>query len=117
MSDLEVLWIENNYMLLLFNKFLNNMYNIFLVKKKNIYIYLNTYFYFFLFSILNSNLIIKINSIIDIVATHYPDNSKNEFELLYVNLNFKLNLRFFLKILINKENLIISINKLFKSVL
>lgn len=117
MNDLEALWIENNYMLLLFNKFLNNMYNIFLVKKKNIYIYLNTYFYFFLFSILNSNLIIKINSIIDIVATHYPDNSKNEFELLYVNLNFKLNLRFFLKILINKENLIISINKIFKSVL
>jgi len=117
MSDLEVLWIENSYILMLFNKFFNNMYDIFLIKKKNIYIFLNIYLYFFLFSILNSNLIIKINSIIDIVATHYLDNSKNEFELLYVNLNYKLNLRFFLKILINKENLIISINKLFKSVL
>lgn len=116
MSDLEVLWIENNYVWLLFNKFLNNMYNIFLVKKKNIFFFLNIYLYFFLFSILNSNLIIKINTIIDIVATHYPDNSKNEFELLYVNLNYKLNLRFFLKILTNKENLIVSINEFFKSV-
>jgi NADH:ubiquinone oxidoreductase subunit C len=115
MSDLEALWIENNYVLLLFRQILNNMYNIFLIKKNNIYFFLNIYLYFFLFSILNSNLIIKVNTIIDIVATHYPDNSKNEFELLYVNLNYKLNLRFFLKILINKENLIVSINEIFKS--
>jgi NADH:ubiquinone oxidoreductase subunit C len=117
MSDLEVLWTENNYILLLFNKILNNMYNIFLIKKKNIFFFLNIYIYFFLFSILNSNLIIKVNTIIDIVATHYPDNFKNEFESLYVNLNYKLNLRFFLKILINKENLIVSINEIFKSVI
>jgi NADH:ubiquinone oxidoreductase subunit C len=116
MSDLEVLWIENNYVLLLFKKVLNNMFNISLIKKKNIFFFLNIYLYFFLFSILNSNLIIKINTIIDIVATHYPDNSKNEFELLYVNLNYKLNLRFFLKVLTNKENLIVSINEFFKSV-
>ena len=116
MSGFEEPWIENNYLLLVFNLFLNNMYNIFLIKKKYVYMYLNIYLYFFLFSILNSNFIIKINSIIDIVATHYPDNTKNEFELLYVNLNYKLNFRFFLKLLINKENLIISVSKLFKSV-
>jgi len=92
------------------------MFNISLIKKKNIFFFLNIYLYFFLFSILNSNLIIKINTIIDIVATHYPDNSKNEFELLYVNLNYKLNLRFFLKVLTNKESLIVSINEFFKSV-
>src|SRR5215469_10154426 len=112
MNDLEVLWIENNYLILLFKIFLNNMYNFFLIKKKNFFFNLSIYIYIYLFYILNSSLIIKINSIIDIAAIHYPDNFENKFELLYVNLNFKLNLRFFFKLLINKENLIISINNI-----
>jgi hypothetical protein len=116
MSDIGEHWIGNSYILILFKFFLNNMYDFYLIKK-NIYFFLDIYSYFYLFSFLNSNLILKINSIIDIIATHYPDNNNNnEFELLYVNLNYKLNLRFFLKTLINKENLIISLNNLFKSV-
>jgi NADH:ubiquinone oxidoreductase subunit C len=115
MSDLEELWIENSYLILFFNIILNNMYNIFVVKKTSIFFLLNIIFLIFFFSILNSNLVIKVNTIIDIVATHYPDNYKKEFELLYVNLNYKLNLRFFLKTLVNKDNIIISINKLFES--
>jgi len=91
------------------------MYDSFLIKKKNFFFFLNTFLYFYLLSILNSNIIFKINTIIDIVATHYPDNFENEFELLYVNLNYKLNLRFFFKLLIKKENLIISINNIFNS--
>jgi len=115
MSDFEELWIENNYLMCFFNMILNNMFDIFLVKKRSFFFYLNIFFYLFLFSILNSNLVITINTIIDIVATHYPDNEKKEFESLYVNLNYKLNLRFFFKNLINKEDLIFSISKLFKS--
>jgi len=115
MSDFEELWIESNYLMLFFNITLNNLYDIFLIKKKSFFFYLNIFFYLFLFSILNSNLVIKVNTIIDIVAIHYPDNYKKEFELLYVNLNYKLNLRFLFKILINKEDLIFSISKLFKS--
>jgi len=91
------------------------MYDIYLIKKKKIFLFLDSYLYLYIFSILSSNLIIKIHSIIDIVATHYPDNLQNEFELLYININYKLNLRFFLKILIKKENLIISISNLFNS--
>jgi NADH:ubiquinone oxidoreductase subunit C len=115
MSDLEELWIENSYIILLFKFYLNNMYDIFLVKKRNLFFFLNTHSYFFLFSLLSSNLIIKLSTIIDIVAIHYPDNLKNEFELLYVNLDYKINFRFFLKIFTNKENLIVSISNLFKS--
>jgi NADH-quinone oxidoreductase subunit C len=88
----------------------------FLIKKKYFFYNLNIFLYFFLFNILNSSIILKIDTIIDIVATHYSDNSINEFELLYVNINYKFNLRFFFKLLINKENLIISISNLFKSV-
>jgi NADH:ubiquinone oxidoreductase subunit C len=116
MNDFVVLWIENNHYILFLNNVFKRMYEYFLVKKKNIFFSLNIFLYFFLFSILNSNLIIKINTIIDIVATHYIDNDKKEFESLYVNLNYKLNLRFFFKNLINKEDLIFSISKLFKSV-
>src|SRR5690349_6060671 len=115
MNDSEVLWTETNYIILLFKSFFNNMCETYLVKEKFLFFFSNTSFYIYLFSILNSNLIIKINSIIDIVAIHYPDNFENEFELLYVNLNYKLNLRFFLKILINKENLMISISNIYKS--
>jgi len=115
MNDSEVLWIENSYIIILFKFFLSNMYDIYLIKKKKIFLFLDTYLYLYIFSILSSNLIIKIHSIIDIVATHYPDNLQNEFELLYININYKLNLRFFLKILIKKENLIISISNLFNS--
>jgi len=115
MNDIEALWIENSYIIILFKFFLSNMYDFYLIKK-NLYFFLDIYSYFHLFSFLNSNIIIKINSIIDIIATHYPDNYNNEFELLYVNINYKSNLRFFLKTLINKENLIVSLNNLFKSV-
>jgi hypothetical protein len=115
MSDFEELWIENNYLMLFFNIILNNMYDFFFVKKSSFFFSLNILFFFYLFSILNSNLVIKVNTIIDIVATHYPDNNKKEFESLYINLNYKLNLRFFSKALINREYLIISINKIFKS--
>ena len=115
MNDSEEPWIENNYIIALFTIIFSKICDIFLIKKKYFFYNLNIFFYFFLFNILNSSIILKIDTIIDIVATHYSDNFINEFELLYVNINYKFNLRFFLKLLINKENLIISISNLFKS--
>lgn len=115
MNDTEELWIENNYIIALFTIIFSKICDIFLIKKKYFFYNLNIFFYFFLFNILNSSIILKIDTIIDIVAIHYSDNFINEFELLYVNLNYKFNLRFFFKLLINKENLIISISNLFKS--
>jgi hypothetical protein len=115
MSDFKVLWTGFNYLILFFGFILNNLYDSFLIKKKKFYFFFNIDYYFNLFNILSSNLIIKIDTIIDIVAVHYFSN-KNEFEFLYVCLNYKLNLRFFLKLLINKEDLIVSINKLYQSV-
>jgi hypothetical protein len=116
MNDFAGLWIGNNYLIFFFEKILNNLYSSFLIKKKRFFFFLNTYLYFYFFSILNSNIILKIKTIIDIVATHYPNNLDNEFEFLYVNLNYKLNLRFFLKLLIKKEDLMISLSNLYKSV-
>lgn len=92
------------------------MYNTYLMKRKKSYFFLNIYYYLNLFNILSSNLIVKVSTIIDLVATHYFNYKENDFEFLYVCLNYKLNLRFFLKLLINKENLMISINKIFQSI-
>jgi hypothetical protein len=114
MSDFVVLWTENNHYILFLNNAFRSMYEFFLVKKKNLFFSLNIFLYFFLFSILNSNTILKIMSIIDIVALHFPSN-ENEFEFLYVNLNYSLNLRFFLKLLLKKEDLMISISNLYNS--
>jgi len=115
MNDSAVLWIENNFYIIFLNNVLKNMYEYFLVKKNKIFFSLNIFLYFFLFSILNSNTILRIMSIIDIVALHFPSNVENEFEFLYVNLNYSLNLRSFLKILIKKEDLMISISNLYNS--
>jgi len=116
MSDSVELWIGSSYLIFLFNILLNNVYDFFLIKKKKFFFFLNAYLYFYSFSILSSNILIKIKSIIDIVATHFPDNLENEFEFLYVNINYKLNLRFFLKLLIKKEDLMVSLSNLYKSV-
>jgi len=115
MSDFVVHWIENNHYILFLNNVFKHMYEFFLVKKKKIFFSLNIFLYFFLFSILNSNTIFKIMSIIDVVALHFPSNMENEFEFIYVNLNYSLNLRFFLKILIKKEDLMISTSNLYNS--
>ena len=115
MNDSVVLWIENNHFILFLNNVFKSMYEYFLVKKKNIFFSLNIFFYFFLFSILNSNTVFRIISIIDIVALHFPSNLEKEFEFLYVNVNYILNLRYFFKILIKKEDLMISISNLYNS--
>jgi NADH:ubiquinone oxidoreductase subunit C len=115
MNDLMELWTENNYLIFYFKNIFNNLYDFYLIKKKKFFFFINTFLYFFLFNILSSNIILKIKSIIDIVAIHYPDNIDNEFEFLYVNINYKLNLRFFFKLFIKKEDLMISISNLYKS--
>jgi hypothetical protein len=49
------------------------------------------------------------------IATHYIDY-KNEFELLYVGLCYKYNFRFFFKLFINKEDLLISLNNIYDDI-
>lgn len=115
MNESEGLWIDNNEIIILFQKLFLKMIDLFLIKKRNYLFFLNNSFYIFLYSILNKNLLFKINSLIDIAAIHYYDNIENEFELLFVNISYKLNLRYFFKILMKKENLMISLSSLYKS--
>lgn len=115
MSDLGVHWtgVKSNFSL--FGIFLNNMLSFRLIKKKNLFFSLNLESYFYLFFIFLSSLYLKIFSIIDLTAVHYIDNINNEYELLYVNIFHKLNFRFFFKIFLKKEDLILSNSDSFKS--
>jgi len=115
MNDLEEPWIDIKSYLLLFGILLNNMLSFSLIKRKNLLLSLNAEYYFFLFFVFLSNFFLKIMSIIDLTATHYVDNTDNDFELLYVNIFHKLNFRFFFKIFLKKEDLVVSISELFKS--
>ena|ERR1051325_7020365 len=109
-------WIGINICFLLFGVFLSNMFSFRLIKKKNLFFSLNLENYFYLFFVFLSSIYLKIISIVDLAATHYIDNTNKEFELLYVNMFHKLNFRFFFKILLKKEDLIVSTSKLFKSI-
>lgn len=115
MSGLEVRWIESSYLLFTFVIILFNMFDFYLIKNNSYYFFINVNLYSYLFNILKYS-IIKIYTIIDVVATHYIDKFNDAFEFLYVNINYKSNLRYFFQLLINKENLIVSISNLFKSV-
>ena len=115
MSDLGARWIGIKVYFLFFCMLLSNMYSFCLIKKKNLFFSLNLENYFYLFFVFLSNLYLKIISIVDLAATHYIDNINKDFELLYVNIFYKFNFRFFFKILLKKEDLIVSTSELFKS--
>jgi NADH-quinone oxidoreductase subunit C len=55
---------------------------------------------------------LKIESLVDLTGLHYFD-VPHEIALNYFVLSYKLCLRFILKLIIKKEDLIISLNKLF----
>jgi len=115
MNDIKVRWIGVKLCFFLFCKFVSNMYSFYLIKKKNLLFSLNLENYFYLFFVFLSSLYLKITSIADLVAAHNIDNKNKEFELLYVNIFYKLNFRFFFKILLKKEDLVVSTSELFKS--
>lgn len=115
MNDLKVLWIGLNFLIIFFKQIFKNLFTFYLIKKKFINFFLNIYYYFHLFIILKNHILVKINTIIDMIATHYPDNYYNTFELLYIIISYKLNQRFFFKLFIKKENLLVSLNNLFNS--
>ena len=115
MNDLREHWTGINYINIISKKIYRNMISFYTTKRRNFFFNISAYYCFLLFNILKNNIIIKINSIIDMIATHYPDSYSNEFELLYVNLYYRLNFRFFIKYFIKKENLLISLNNIFNS--
>jgi NADH:ubiquinone oxidoreductase subunit C len=76
---------------------------------------LNMLYYYRAFIGLKNSIALNFESLVDFSALHYPD-ILNEIELAYFILSYKLSQRLFLKIFIKKEDLIISLNKIFYSI-
>lgn len=114
MSDIKVLWIDLNFIINYFFIIFKNFINLFTLKKKHFFFNVNKFYYYFFFKILKFNSILKTNSLSDIISIHYP-GELYEFELIYIFISYKLNFRFFFKLFFKKEDLILSLNKLFKS--
>jgi hypothetical protein len=116
MNDMKVLLIEINMM----NNFILNIVNFFylkymilsILKYTCIVLLLNIFFYYSFFIDLKNSMILNFESLTDFTSSHYPD-ILNEIELNYFILSYKLNLRFILKLFLKKEDLIISLNKIF----
>jgi NADH:ubiquinone oxidoreductase subunit C len=114
MNDIKVLWTEVNFLSKIFIKIFKYSISLFLLKKINILIFFNKNFYFYLFNILKLNSFFKINTLSDIIAIHYPGDFY-EFEIVYVCISYRLNFRIFFKLFFKNEDLIISLNQVFKS--
>jgi len=97
--------------------FLKKYFSYSLIKKYSMIFCINILYYYTLFIILKFNLIMKYNSLLDIICVDYPGRIINNkrFELIYVFLYERVNLRCFFKVLLNKENLIISLKNLYNS--
>jgi NADH-quinone oxidoreductase subunit C len=86
-----------------------------ILKYFSLVIVLNIFFYYNFFIDLKNSMVLSFESLTDFTGVHYPD-ILNEMELNYFILSYKLNLRVILKLFINKEDLVISLSKLFKNI-
>jgi NADH-quinone oxidoreductase subunit C len=116
MSDMKEHLIEinimNNFILILVNIFYIKYIISSVIKYAFIVLLLNIFYYYNFFIDLKNSMILNFESLVDFTSLHYPD-ILNEIELNYFILSYKLNLRFILKIFMKKEDLIISLNKIF----
>lgn len=104
--------MENNFTFSLLNKFYIKYLISSIIKYYIIILLSNIIFYYNFFIGLKNYMVLNFESLSDFTGMHYPEIFK-EIELSYFLLSYKLNLRCILKLFIKKEDLIISLNKLF----
>lgn len=85
-----------------------------IIKRSCLVLLSNLIFYYKFFIELKNFMVLSFNSLTDFTGLHYPE-VLNELELNYFLLSYKLNLRCILKFFIKKEDLVISLSKLFNS--
>lgn len=113
MNDMKELWIDLNYFYITTWSKIYIKYIYILITKFNNFIFLlNTYFYFILFSKIKLIEIFRIQSLSELTAINYPEYFYS-FQILYIILSYKLNLRLLLKLNIIKEALVLSLSNIF----
>ncbi len=102
--------------------FILNFVNIFyikyiicnILKYTCIILILNIVYYYNFFIDLKNSMLLNFESLLDFTSVHYPD-ILNEMELNYFIISYELNYRFFLKNFLKREDLVASLNKIFKN--
>jgi NADH-quinone oxidoreductase subunit C len=116
MNGMRALWIElsimNNFIFRLVGAFYIKYIVCCIIKFACLGLLLNIFYYYNFFIDLKNSMILNVESLVDFTGLHYFD-VPNEIELNYFVLSYKLCLRFILKLIIKKEDLIMSLNKLF----
>lgn len=85
-----------------------------IIKHSSIVLLLNLFYYYNFFVDLKNSMILNCETLSDFTGLHYPD-ILNEIELNYFILSYELNYRFTFKIFVKREDLVISLNELFKN--
>lgn len=104
----------NNYIYSFVNAFYIKYLISSIMKHTCIVLLLNLFYYYNFFIDLKNSMILNCESLSDFTGLHYPD-IVNEIELNYFIISYELNYRFNLKIFIKKEDLVISLNKIFNN--
>src|SRR6185295_16626680 len=113
MNDMKELWIDLNfYYISIWSKLYIKFIYLIIAKFNNFIFLLNISFYFILFSTIKYIDVFRMHSLSDLTAINYPEYFFN-FELIYIFISYKLNLRFLLKLNIAKEFLVLSLSNFF----
>lgn len=113
MNDMKELWIDLNfYYISIWSKLYIKFIYLIITKFNNFVFLLNISFYFILFSIIKYIDLFRAHSLSELTAINYPEYFFN-FELIYIFLSYKLNLRFLFKLSIVKESLVLSLSNFF----
>ena len=113
MNDMKELWIDLNfYYISIWSKLYIKFIYLIIAKFNNFIFLLNISFYFILFSTIKYIDLFRMHSLSELTAINYPEYFFN-FELIYIFISYKLNLRFLLKLNIAKEFLVLSLSNFF----
>ena len=111
MNDMKERLIDLNYYYIYINRIYNKFIYSIIIKYNSLILILNYILYINIFNNIKYSNILKISTLSDFTVINHIDNIYN-FELIYVMLSYKLNLRLILKLFCNKEDLIISISNI-----
>jgi hypothetical protein len=113
MSDMKVRLIDPKlYYLSLLSKIYNKFIYFTLLRFNYFIIILNYTYFFYLFNCLKDSILFRMNTLSEFTAINYQ-GSLYEFELIYIILSYKFNIRFILKLYTKKEDLVLSLSNLY----
>jgi NADH:ubiquinone oxidoreductase subunit C len=102
-------------MIIIFNLFkyiLNSFLIVFILRRYLLIIVLKSLNYLYFFFFIKTSNLLKFETLSDLTVIHYPDHIF-EFQLIYINLSYKLNLRIWSNLNIKKDDLVISLSSIY----